>query len=58
MHGKVALFSHGHLGAALAARWIGLPINAGAHFVLHPASLSILSHTQDHSAKRLIELWN
>jgi len=58
MHGKVALFSHGHLGAALAARWIGLPISAGAHFVLHPASLSILSHTQDHSAKRLIELWN
>ncbi len=58
MHGKVALFAHGHLGSALAARWINLPIGAGGHFVLHPASVSILGHSQDHAAKRLIELWN
>lgn len=58
MHGNVALFTHGHLGAALAARWIGLHISAGQHFVLQPASLSILGHTGDHTHRRLIELWN
>ncbi len=58
MHDKVALFAHGHLGAALAARWLGLPISAGRHFVLHPASVSILGHVDNHPAKRVIELWN
>lgn len=58
MHGNVALFTHGHLGSALAARWIGLPINAGQHFVLNPASVSILGHNSDPTPKRLIELWN
>ena len=58
MHGNVALFTHGHLGAALAARWLNLPISSGQHFVLRPASVSVLGHTDDHKAVRLIELWN
>jgi hypothetical protein len=33
-------------------------ISAGQHFVLQPASLSILGHTTDHTHKHLIELWN
>ena len=58
LRGNVALFSHGQLGAALAARWIGLPLIAGQHFALHPASISILGHELTHPGRRVIELWN
>lgn len=58
MHGAVALFSHGQFGAALAARWIGLPLIDGQHFALHPASLSILGHEAAHWDRRMLELWN
>ena len=58
LRGNVALFSHGQLGAALAARWIGLPLIAGQHFALHPASISILGHEPTHPGRRMIELWN
>ncbi len=58
MHGKVALFSHGQFGASLAARWIGLPIIEGQHFILHTASLSILGHDDKHPDLKVIELWN
>jgi probable phosphoglycerate mutase len=27
LDGNVALFSHGHLGRVLAARWVGLPVS-------------------------------
>ena len=58
MHGNVALFSHGQFGASLAARWIGLPIINGQHFVLHTASISRLSHDPAHPSLRVIALWN
>jgi broad specificity phosphatase PhoE len=44
MDGNVALFSHGHFGCVLAARWIGLPVIEGQHFLLGTASLSILDY--------------
>jgi probable phosphoglycerate mutase len=40
--GDVALFSHGHLLRVLAARWLGLPVGAGAHFLLDTLTLSVL----------------
>jgi len=58
MHGNIALFSHGQFGAALAARWIGLPLIEGQHFALHTASLSILGYEPVRPGRRLIELWN
>ncbi len=58
MHGNIALFSHGQLGASLAARWIGLPVFDGRHFILHTASLSILSHDATHPDLRVIAQWN
>ena len=58
MHGNIALFSHGQFGAALAARWIGLPLIEGQHFALRTASLSILGYEPLHPDRRLIELWN
>ena len=56
--GNVALFSHGQFGAALAARWIGLPLLAAQHFALHPASISILGHETAHPDRRVVQLWN
>ena len=58
MNGDVALFSHGHFGSALAARWIGLPIDQAQHLPLSTASLSILSCNPAHPDVRVIALWN
>ena len=58
MTGNVALFSHGHFGAVLAARWLGLPVIEGQHLLLAPASLSILGSNPSHPDVRVIELWN
>jgi probable phosphoglycerate mutase len=58
MDGKVALFSHGEFGLALAARWIGLPVIDGEHFLLCTATLDILSFNPAHPEIRVIALWN
>ena len=58
LHGKVALFSHRQFGVALAVRWMGLPLQAGQHFELHPASLSILGYAAHHPQTRVLALWN
>lgn len=55
---NVALFSHGHFGRVLAARWIGLPVIEGQHFLLGTASLSILGHELSHPEVPVIALWN
>ncbi len=44
LDGNIALFSHGHFGRVLAARWIGLSIEQAQHFLLDTASLSILCY--------------
>jgi probable phosphoglycerate mutase len=56
--GNVALFSHGHFGRVLAARWIAMPAFAGRHFALDPASISILGYEDKHSGRRALTLWN
>ena len=58
MDGNVALFSHGEFGLVLVARWIGLPVIEGQHFLAGTASLSILSHNPAHPEVRVIALWN
>ena len=55
---RVALFSHGQFGRALAARWIGLAVDQGRHFALDPASLSQLGFDAAHPQRRIISLWN
>jgi probable phosphoglycerate mutase len=56
--GSVALFSHGHFGAVLAMRWIGLPVIQGQHFALGTATLGILGHQRNRPDLRAIVLWN
>jgi len=58
LDGKVALFSHGQFGCVLAARWIGLPVIDGPHFVLGTASLSVFGCDPDHPTVPVISLWN
>jgi probable phosphoglycerate mutase len=58
MEGNIALFSHGHFGRVLAARWIGLPVLAAQHFQLGTASVSILETEANHTPHRVIAQWN
>ena len=53
--GDVALFAHGHVLRALAARWIGLPASAGQHFLLDTGTLCVLGFYRDVPAVRV---WN
>jgi broad specificity phosphatase PhoE len=58
LEGNVALFTHGHFGRVLAARWIGLPAREAQHFQFDTASLSILGHEHNDVASPAIVLWN
>ena len=53
--GNVALFAHGHVFRVLVARWIGLPVEAGQHFLLDTATLNVLGYYRDSPAVRI---WN
>jgi probable phosphoglycerate mutase len=55
VEGHVALFAHGHVLRAFAARWLRLRTAAGGHFLLDPATLSILSYYQGLPA---VQKWN
>jgi probable phosphoglycerate mutase len=56
--GPVAVFSHGQFGTALAMRWIGSDVLDGQHFMLHTASMSLLSTDPHAFDRRTIETWN
>jgi probable phosphoglycerate mutase len=58
LHGNVALFSHGHFGLVLAARWIGLDVVEGQHFSLSTGSLGVLSNDPRHPDVPVLALWN
>ncbi|MDP1581377.1 MAG: histidine phosphatase family protein [Candidatus Didemnitutus sp.] len=58
LEGNVALFSHGHFGRVLAARWIGLPVRDAQRFLLGTATLSILGYEHDRADQPAIVLWN
>ncbi len=58
LEGDLAIFSHGHFGRVLAARWIGLGIEQAQHFLLSTASLSILGYGHNLADEPAIILWN
>ena len=53
--GNVALFAHGHVFRALAARWVGLPVSEGRHFLLDTGTISILGYYRGNPA---VKRWN
>ena len=58
LDGYVALFSHGHFGRVLGARWIGLPVSEAQHFLLSTASLSVLGYEHGRTDQPVVSLWN
>ncbi len=58
MQGNVALFTHGHFGRSLAARWIGQPVEFGQYLLLDTASVSVLCYHRDNQEQPAILLWN
>ena len=58
LEGNMAIFSHGHFGRIVAARWIGLPVRQAQHFLLSTASLSILGYEHNLVEEPAIVLWN
>jgi broad specificity phosphatase PhoE len=55
MEGRVALFAHGHILRVFAARWIGLPLAAGASLLLDTSTISVLGEYRDGPA---LKRWN
>src|SRR5262249_47649342 len=55
VQGHVALFAHGQVSRVYAARWLGLPVAAGAHCRLETATLNVLSYYRGIPAVRR---WN
>ena len=56
--GNIALFTHGHFGCVVAARWIDLAVIEGQHLLLSTASVSILGQHPTHPEVPVISLWN
>ncbi|RWK47757.1 histidine phosphatase family protein [Mesorhizobium sp.] len=57
VNGNVLVFSSSHFLRVLAARWLGLPPQDGALFVLDTASTSVLGYDHDLS-EPIIRRWN
>jgi probable phosphoglycerate mutase len=53
--GSVAVFSHGHLIRAFAARWLGLRAAEGRFFLLDPATVNVMSYYRGIPA---VKRWN
>lgn len=56
--GNLALFTHGHFGRVLGARWIGLPVIEAQRFLLGTGSLSLLGYEHDRTDQPVISRWN
>lgn len=55
--GTILIFSSSHFLRVLAARWLGLPPEGGAHFSLDTTSISVLGYEHD-LTEPVIRRWN
>ena len=55
LNGDAALFAHGHVLRVIAARWVGLPPEAGAQLALSTGTVSVLGYEREVA---VIRLWN
>ena len=55
IEGDVVLFAHGHVLRVLAARWLGLPVVAGQHFLLDTGTVNVLA---DYRGIPALKTWN
>lgn len=53
--GPVVLVGHGHFSRVLGARWVGLPVSAGASLLLGTAAPSVLG--AEHGVRAIVN-WN
>ena len=53
--GEVLMFGHGHILRVLSARWLEMPVSAGARLALNAGALSVLGHERE---TRVLERWN
>jgi probable phosphoglycerate mutase len=58
IEGDVLAFSSAHIIRMMAARWLGLPANAGRFFFCRPASVGVLSFEHNSREEPIIGLWN
>jgi probable phosphoglycerate mutase len=55
VEGDALAFAHGHVLRVLTARWLEMPVAAGARFKLDAGSLGVLGHERE---TRVIEAWS
>ncbi len=58
LKGNIALFTHGQYSSVFTARWLGLPVINGDHFILGTSSIGILSFDPDHIKNPVLGAWN
>lgn len=58
LEGDVALFTHGHFGRVLAARWVGLAVIEARRFLFDTACLGVLGYEHERMDSPVIALWN
>jgi broad specificity phosphatase PhoE len=58
LEGNIAIYTHGHFGRAIAARWVGLPISQAQRLLLNTATIGVLGFEHARDDEPVIELWN
>jgi broad specificity phosphatase PhoE len=58
LEAPVALFSHGHFGRVLAARWARLPVADGQRLLLDTACFGVLSFEHGRPDAPVVARWN
>jgi probable phosphoglycerate mutase len=58
IEGDILAFSSAHIIRMIAARWLGLPPEAGRFFFCRPASVGVLAFEHTSRDEPIVGLWN